>query len=214
MLIANRESFAVAARKRLPYDAEVEYLQIENSTSLPASYIDTGLVADSSLSIKAVIRRISGDGNPFMGAGMSSPTIKRYHMDVTSSQLDFYYGTNNTLYKIANSAWASPVTVEVRQSEHRLYLGTKYVAIPTTQFSTDMHFLIGLRYWVGSPQRLSVSMRYYSFAASGGGETLDLIPVRAGGLGYMYDRVSGRLYGNAGNSNAGFQASCVGPDVN
>lgn len=39
MLIAARESFAAAARKRLPYDAEVEYLQ-----SSGTQWIDTGVI--------------------------------------------------------------------------------------------------------------------------------------------------------------------------
>ena len=37
----------------------------------------------------------------------------------------------------------------------------------------------------------------------------DFIPVRVGQVGYMYDRVSGQLFGNAGTG-----AFIVGPDVN
>lgn len=37
---------------------------------------------------------------------------------------------------------------------------------------------------------------------------LDLIPVRCGAVGYMYDRVSGHLFGNAGTGNF-----IVGSDV-
>lgn len=41
------------------------------------------------------------------------------------------------------------------------------------------------------------------------GEILDLIPVRVGNVGYMYDKVSGQLFGNAGTGDF-----ILGPDVN
>ena len=40
------------------------------------------------------------------------------------------------------------------------------------------------------------------------GAEVDLIPVRKDGVGYMYDRVSGKLYGNAADSGA----FVIGPD--
>ena len=36
----------------------------------------------------------------------------------------------------------------------------------------------------------------------------DLIPVRVGNVGYMYDKVSGQLFGNSGTGNF-----ILGPDV-
>ena len=40
-------------------------------------------------------------------------------------------------------------------------------------------------------------------------DTLDFIPVRKGTVGYLYDRVSGKLFGNAGTGDF-----VLGPDVN
>lgn len=51
--------------------------------------------------------------------------------------------------------------------------------------------------------------RVYGFVAySGDSIALDLIPVRKDGLGFMYDRVSGQLFGNEGTG-----AFVLGPDV-
>lgn len=48
----------------------------------------------------------------------------------------------------------------------------------------------------------------YSFSIESNGESiLDLIPIRKGNIGYMYDRVSGQLFGNAGRG-----AFLIGPD--
>lgn len=50
---------------------------------------------------------------------------------------------------------------------------------------------------------------YYAFTISSDGVvTHDLIPVRVGTTGYMYDRVTGRFFGNAGTGNF-----VLGPDV-
>ena len=40
-----------------------------------------------------------------------------------------------------------------------------------------------------------------------------VVPVRIGSSGYLYDRVSGRLFGNAADNNAGFPTECCGPDT-
>ena len=50
---------------------------------------------------------------------------------------------------------------------------------------------------------------YYFRLVTVEGETvIDLIPVRVGSVGYMYDRVSGKLFGNAADSGA----FIIGPD--
>lgn len=52
--------------------------------------------------------------------------------------------------------------------------------------------------------------KMYSFKAYYGDTLLmDLIPVRVGQVGYMYDKVSGELFGNSGTDNF-----TLGPDIN
>lgn len=52
------------------------------------------------------------------------------------------------------------------------------------------------------------SMFYYLQIYKGGNLELDLIPVRIGSIGYIYDRVSHTLFENAGTGTVG-----LGPDV-
>jgi hypothetical protein len=47
-------------------------------------------------------------------------------------------------------------------------------------------------------------VRIYRFYIEG---KIDLVPVRIGNVGYMYDKVSGKLFGNAGTGNF-----ILGPD--
>ena len=54
----------------------------------------------------------------------------------------------------------------------------------------------------------SGNMRMFSAAFSASdGKQFDMIPVRKDGVGYMYDRVSGELFGNQGTG-----AFLIGPD--
>ena len=61
----------------------------------------------------------------------------------------------------------------------------------------------------GDVNRLSKS-RFYSFSATDVNSdelAVDLIPVRKGTVGYIYDRVSGQLFGNQGTGDF-----IIGPD--
>ena len=51
--------------------------------------------------------------------------------------------------------------------------------------------------------------RIFGFTATSEatGQHFDLLPVRKGNIGYMYDRVSGELFGNAGTGDF-----IIGPD--
>ena len=55
---------------------------------------------------------------------------------------------------------------------------------------------------VGSPVRI------YSFSGISNNSPIDLMPVRVGEIGYMYDRVSGELFGNMGTGEF-----ILGPDL-
>lgn len=69
----------------------------------------------------------------------------------------------------------------------------------------NMNMSLNGRIQNGSIVRRS-KLRIYSFEVVG---RLNLIPVRVGTVGYFYDKISGRLYGNAGSG-----AFTLGPDVN
>jgi hypothetical protein len=61
----------------------------------------------------------------------------------------------------------------------------------------------------GSSETFTSATRIWSFVATrNGAKVLDFIPVRVGQTGYLYDRVSGKLFGNAGTGDF-----VLGPDV-
>jgi hypothetical protein len=55
---------------------------------------------------------------------------------------------------------------------------------------------------------LDIGRIYYLKVLNGNQPVFDAIPVRVGQVGYMYDKVSGQLFGNAGTGDF-----ILGPDV-
>ena len=68
---------------------------------------------------------------------------------------------------------------------------------------TQMTYSIVLFGWCNLGTKTSSYCRIGGFTAyNNGAKVMDLIPVRKDGVGYMYDKVSGQLFGNASGSGA------------
>lgn len=194
----------------LPYDAEVLYIQGDGS-----AYIDTGIVDKGQYKIVAHV-------------GYTVPTVNNEYV--------FIYGYSNSWSTKARAIRIQKGTkvlyVWYNNSESNLSLSGTNVTIgdsPTsvkadgTTLSTRSSANINNTYSIflfarnatGSPNfgnntTSIASLRFYSFRIYNGNMLLlDLIPVRVGTVGYMYDKVSGELFGNA-NSTGAFT---LGPDV-
>lgn len=64
------------------------------------------------------------------------------------------------------------------------------------------------RYGIGSADKPPYGRIYYMKIYENSVLIRDFIPVRKDGIGYMYDRVSGQLFGNAGTGSF-----ILGPDI-
>ena len=87
--------------------------------------------------------------------------------------------------------------------------GSAVVTLSASAFSSAANVLLyNLAYIPGAASNLGISARLYSCTISDGTTLVrDFIPVRIGQTGYLYDSVSGQLFGNAGSGNF-----TVGPD--
>lgn len=71
-------------------------------------------------------------------------------------------------------------------------------------FTTPADFLVfgvGVEGSANSPNANCAGCRLYHFKVTDNGVNFDLIPVRVGQVGYMYDQVSGQLFGNLGTGS-------------
>ena len=201
---------ALMTGKRLPYDAEVEYLE-----SSGTQYIDTLVNADSNLSVEITM---ANAGTPWtnvnlMGAILATPRC-RHHLNfdstLYSNGINYYFGNGDSCKAISGykPADGEIFTFKVDATNKTFTLGSFLGTFPNDTFD------IGLSYWLfgrngTTPPQLG-SLHIYS-AKLWNGTTLvrDFISVRKGSTGYLYDRVSGKLFGNAGTGDF-----VLGPDKN
>lgn len=190
----------------LPYDAEIQYLQ---SSGNP--YIDLGKKINSSTDdITVTFMLLAKEAHTYgiFGARSNSSTKNfavihnalNIYADVTDSGTSTrltYAGVLSTKY-----------TVNISKSYKSISSNgeiLKESAASGVNFTTASNAL--LFHIANSSYRNS--KRIYSLTWKRSGNVImDLIPVRKDGVGYMYDKVSGDLFGNAGTGSF-----TLGPDV-
>ena len=192
--------------KSLPYDAEVEYLQgdgvarimLDDRYATEKRYIGIGITEESYTGRFAG----AGSGRRMNYVGASSGRIEANNNGSTIVSVD-----GATPYKCYDYI-ADGVNVSISLDGNVLSSKETTVKIPYVANKMELFAIRG----VGSPTEIVgtwTGLCYYFKLVTVEGETvLDLIPVRKDGVGYMYDRVSWKLYGNA----AGTGAFVIGPD--
>ena len=182
------------------YDAQVEYLQ-----STGTQYVDTGIVVQENDTIIADAQFISGVtttyntiADAFGGTGEGSIFIR-----LRSASFYIRFGSTNTeIYGTQGLAFNRNIYT-VKKSEflvNGIHVGSPgYASMPSSNIvigrvSSNTSF-------VGKLFGLSIKKYDEDYR-------IDIIPVRCGTVGYMYDRVSGHLFANAGTGDF-----IVGADV-
>lgn len=187
MLIGARTG-AWSSGAKLPYDAEVEYLE-----STGVQYIDTGVDISSYDTIKVdatVIAFLSRAGIFGSDGWLSSFVTNNSNelrwlpsFDKMSVARIWYIGKRLNCFFTRNG-----MTIN----------GVSYVLSGDAGNTGSGNFMLF------KGRNICSNVRIYSFSID---EKLNLIPVRKDGVGFMYDKVSGELFGNAGTG-----AFIIGPD--
>lgn len=201
MLIAARNAI-LAGGAALPYDAEVEYLE-----STGTQRIDTGVLATLAYGCKIDLEDVA------------TASYNCFIRNNTSN--DFCIGSNNSnplsSYLRLRSAltWANGIgakkSFEIKNGVIKAngsQVGTYDASMPLAANANVIGLFASLG--GGTPAKCKIfSCEIYE---SNSVLVRDFIPVRVGSggsaVGYMYDRVSGQLFGNAGTG-----AFVIGPDA-
>lgn len=184
----------------LPYDAQVEYLQ-----SSGTQYIDTGINAQS---VRRFIvsgycyvngtnntQLLGGEGqgaSTFFGARVSSET----HWYCTSSGSGLGDPTHRSIIDATINSTSSQTGTLTDLTNNTTYNFTSFGSASWSFPNTNL-LLFG-----GYSTRRSHNARCYSLQIyTSSGLVRDFIPVRVGQVGYMYDKISGTLFGNNGTGS-------------
>lgn len=193
---------ALMAGKRLPYDAEVEYLE-----STGTQWIDTGLICDQDTDIVFSGRtRTVTTATMFFFGSRTAFTRNAFSACLTCTndnrmltQVGFgSYGGQIYLPGIPSD---SDFVISNSGTHWSLTVGgqTSRITAATSAFTTPATVLLFRMSNDGTPDSRSFNGAIYSVQIYKSGVLVrDYIPVRKGTVGYMYDRVSGKLFGNAG----------------
>lgn len=182
----------------LPYDAEIEYLE-----STGTQYINTNIYLNTSSfeigynilgnSVKWGYTHQRNGGGTWITVESSTAFFGNYNNRRVSITTD---NTEN----VVTFASTSGITVNGVSYSKTFQLGSDSIAsIPLYVFG---------RYDFRNGMDYDSSGKVKSFYLKNNGTlVVDMIPVRVGQVGYMYDRVSGQLFGNAGTGSF-----ILGPD--
>lgn len=213
MIPANRESFAIAnGRARLPYDAEVQYLQ-----SSGTQYIDTGVPLYSDMQITIALRGLTFANNTMIFGSNASTSTSSGQFSVGMFRYENYNLISSNYNKTTSSFTGMSygnATHEIKKVGNKTYLdGT--LKLNVTEVSR--YYAGGSCYifWAAGyhggvfENKARANVRSFLLCDSAGNALFDGIAVRAGSVGYLYDRVSGNLFGNAGTGTFAY-----GADIN
>lgn len=173
--------------RNLPYDAEIEYLECSGT-----QWIDTGIKSGPPMESIIKVQKFVEDNKTVVGS--RNPT--RFYF------LHFYqawcyglynYHANNT---VAVRDTAIHVVESVLHEGEQSFKLDGQVLMTNTDSGTFTDNTTVLLFKNNTRTRLHFVKLYKSNAL-----IADFIPVRVGQVGYMYDKVSKQLFGNAGTGN-------------
>lgn len=187
-----------------PYDAEVEWIE-----STGTQYIDTGVLMNTltdEMRLEYLITNktnFCGVAGARLGASSRSVTVS-YNGNIASidcTNSDY----NNSRALIKNNEINIRYLTISSITYRAICQGTTVLDannIYSDVFTSNSIYVFAVNGIVNK-----ASIRLYNFTIRSNTAKIDLIPVRKNGIGYMYDKVSGQLFGNQGTGQF-----IIGPD--
>lgn len=176
--------------KRLPYDAEVEWIK-----STAGAYIDTGIKASGNLRIKTTLYDYFTQ--EFLGkwcfGGRNGILDKSFGIFISKSRQSVWFTYSDTNKEYQNFS-AYPQTAVVEIGNGIIQIGGIRSSYNIATFISDYNLLL-FGYNDGGNVITCEGITMGDTYITDGVTTLDLVPVRKNGKGYMYDRISGELLG-------------------
>lgn len=178
-----------------PYDKKIEYLEGTGN-----QYINTGIVPDIRTGVYVKVRQSNTSDTYLLGLRQTTGNTR---WCVGSGNSGYYYGYGN--YQSINRLLGNPAEIMLDFMDSGKFAkadGSYEVNLPSSMGFTPT---IGIRLFGSAGVTASYSKwagKIYFAKFSQGNEILmDLIPVRIGNVGYMYDKVSKQLFGNDGTGD-------------
>ena len=193
ILVNRRRVMGTCGEKPLPYDSEIEYLE-----SSGTQYIDTGIIPKNAICVEIGIL-YSSTQCTIIGGGNNWKA--EFYIGRSSNSIIFNTNTSQGLRVLKGNSLANSAHV-YKYDNGSCYIddnleGTNSPNIPST--SKTLCVLCYNRN--AGKGEFTTGKLYFVKITIDGVLKRDLIPVRVGTTGYMYDMVSKQLFGNAGTGD-------------
>lgn len=188
------------------FDAKIEYLE-----GTGTQYIDTGIIPTANTGIRIEAERTSDNLDLYILGLRNDSGNTRWCLG-NANRYFWGYGTWSGDYTRTRH-----VVLDLNyNNDKKYYLRNYYTlssvyseSLPSLSFVPAYSIYL---FWTNGYGRLANYGKWqgklYSVKITEGTSVvMDLIPVRKGQVGYMYDKVSGRIFGNSGSGNF-----TLGPD--
>lgn len=185
----------------MPYDSKIEYLESDGN-----QYIDTEIEATSNLSINIrMANHATAWTNINICGTIALNPMRRHHLAFDRNGTTYWFDNNNysSYYKPDNDVVFSIIVDAVKK---KLTINNYQTTLSSNTFATGNNYYLFARNGVIQYGKIRI---YNTKMYNGTLLVRDFIPVRKGNIGYMYDKVSGRLFGNLGTGNF-----ILGNDIN
>lgn len=183
------------------YDAEVEYLE-----STGTQYIDTGFTPnqDSRIQLDVLIPSLSTGACTFGGSanGAWRPGFTVYGGNTTYQMASVYNNSDVTASSSYKFQSNNRYILDLNKNKYTVYKNSVEFysySHPTGDFQLTKSIEL-FRLNIATP-RYGKFRLYSAIISDDGVLARDLIPVRVGRVGYMYDTISHKLFGNAGTGS-------------
>lgn len=218
-MIRRREMVSVSGGSSVYYDYEIEFLE-----SYGTQYIDTGYKPNQNTRI--VIDVKNGDNVPGDNYGNSYPKLFGCSDGTSNYTLYFQHGSRGNIHLRRGNEGANRLSTSADRSRHIYDLnknvlyrdGVQLYEGHTNSFQCQTNLTIltlNNSNGVSSNSFDYLCCRIYSIKIYDNDVLVrDMIPVLFEGDGYMFDKVSEQLFGNAGSGSFGLGSRKIEPEEN
>ena len=202
----------------LPYDAEIEYLQFTGT-----QYINLGFCQETrNIEIRIRMQWTGSTTNQFesfLGYMSNADLLPRSGLHKYQGKWMFGTNTTQSTNNVDNNYHNFFISGNASDAKEYLYNDNTLIRTATTTSTgingNTMPFFVGCRNRNGSVDNYAnVKIMHLSIILFENSnhtavyQEINLVPVRKGQIGYLYDRISGTLFGNQGTGSL-----TLGPDI-
>lgn len=183
----------------------IPFQQVEYLESTGTQYIDIGIIPDANTGISIGACTLTADDTYFCGQ-RNDANLTRWGIGTFSQSnlLKLYYGYNAGSLNYTITGGNALVDCLLNYKDNKTFfceLLSSPVALTSLAFTPLNSIAIFTNNGYISPDLLWSGRIYYAKVTQGSEIIMDLIPVRVGQVGYLYDIISGNLYGNKGTGD-------------